>query len=163
MKQRDSAMAVNDSPQECRPPGPGELQEDAGAHMHCAGGWGWGEASPTEGRGTLCSHFYSCILFCLPAERKKKEKKEKKSFLSFGGGLHVNATFRRYPCRFCLVFSQVRPGVAVARVTHKCVLVPVCFLGYFTKLVGTVISSKKKERRKVTDKVHLRKHQTLYQ
>ncbi|CAM9452980.1 unnamed protein product [Rangifer tarandus platyrhynchus] len=38
MKQRDSAMAVNDSPQECRPPGPGELQEDAGAHVHCAGG-----------------------------------------------------------------------------------------------------------------------------
>ena len=59
-------------------PGPGEVREDAGAHVHCAGGWGWGEARPTEGRGILCSHFSSCVLFCLPAERKKKKSKRKK-------------------------------------------------------------------------------------
>lgn len=125
-------------------PGPGEVREDAGAHVHCAGGWGWGEARPTEGREILCSHFSSCVLFCLRAERKKKKEKKKFSFIWWG--THVNATFRRYPCRFCLFFSRLRPRVAVARVTHKCVLVPVCFLGYFTKLVGTVVSSKKKKK-----------------
>ena len=64
-------------------PGPGEVQEDAGAHVHCADGWGWGEARPTEGRGILCSHFSSCVLFCLPAERKKKKKKKEKKKVFF--------------------------------------------------------------------------------
>ena len=149
MKQRHNEVAVNDSPQ-------------------CAGSWPWGGARRRWRARALCrrvgvgggaSHRRTgnpllsflqlrFVLFTRRKEKKKKKRKRKKKKFSFiWWDTHVNATFRRYPCRFCLFFSRLRPRVAVARVTHKCVLVPVCFLGYFTKLVGTVVSSKKKKKR----------------
>ena len=109
-------------------------------------GGGGGRRVPPKDRESFA--LISPAAFCsvyVQKEKKKKEK-EKKKFSFIWWGTHVNATFRRYPCRFCLFFSRLRPRVAVARVTHKCVLVPVCFLGYFTKLVGTVVSSKKKKK-----------------
>lgn len=127
----------------CRPPGPGEVQEDAGAHMHCAGRWGWGEARPTEGRGILCSHFSSCVLFCLPAERKKKRKK-KVLFHLVGAPRECN--FQALSLSFLSFLLPTPPQGLSGTCNAQCVLAPVCLLGYFTKLASTVVPSKKRER-----------------
>lgn len=158
MKQRDKEMGVDDSPQHRRPPWSwGRWKKTA---RHCGGGWGWGEVSPTKGWEILCSNFSSCILFPLPAEKERK-----KIFLSFGGGeTHVNASFRHYPCYFCL-FSPNSTLGSRGTCTHMCLLAPVCFLGYFTKLVGTVVSSKeeKEDDCVINCKLHFRNHQALSQ
>lgn len=165
MKQRDNEVAVNDSPQ-------------------CAGSWPWGGARRRWRARALCrrvgvgggaSHrrtgnpllSFLQLRFVLFTRRKKKKKaKEKKKFSFIWWGTHVNATFRRYPCRFCLFFSRLRPRVAVARVTAQVCSGPCLLSRLFHKAgwySGFFQKKKKGERRKVTDKLHLRKHQTLYQ
>ena len=61
---------------------------------------------------------------------------------------HVNATFRRYPCRFCLFFSRLRPRVAVARVTAQVCSGP-CLLSRLFHKAGwySGFFQKKKKRR----------------
>ena len=132
---------------------------------------GTAEEGGVGGRGGPRKEGESFVLLSLDAfcslylQKKKEKKKRKKNFLSFGGGeTHVNASFRHYPCYFCL-FSPNSTLGSRGTCTHMCLLAPVCFLGYFTKLVGTVVSSKeeKEDDCVINCKLHFRNHQALSQ
>lgn len=163
MKQRDNEVAVNDSPQCAGLLALGRYKKTLARTCTVQAGGGGGRRVPPKDGESFA--LISPAAFCSVYPQKEK-KKEKKKFCFIWWGPHVNATFRRYPCRLCLFFSRLRPRVSVARVTHS-VFWPLSAYSVISQswLVQWFLPKKERERerRKVTDKLHLRKHQTLYQ
>lgn len=158
-------MEVNDSPQHCRPPGPrgaGRWVGGGGGKRHLRALWGRGGRRVPRKDGESFA-LISPAAFCSVHRQKEKEKKEKKkSFIWWGDPREC--IFQALFLSFLSFLSRLCPRVPVARVTYMCILAPVCFLSYFTKLVGTVVSSKKEKEGDclVSCRLHFRNHQTLY-
>ena len=112
------------------------------------GGVGGGASHRRTGNPLLSFLQLRFVLFT----RRKKKKKKKKKFCFIWWGPHVNATFRRYPCRLCLFFSRLRPRVSVARVTHS-VFWPLSAYSVISQswLVQWFLPKKEREREKEGD------------
>lgn len=126
----------------CRPPGPGEVQEDAGACTVQAGGGGGRRVPPKDGESFA---LISPAAFCSVYPQKEK-KKEKKKVLFHLVGAPRECNFQALSLSSLSFLLPTPPQGLSGTCNAQCVLAPVCLLGYFTKLAGTVVPSKKRER-----------------
>lgn len=78
--------------------------------------------------------------------RRKKKKKEKKKVLFHLVGAPRECNFQALSLSFLSFLLPTPPQGLSGTCNAQCVLAPVCLLGYFTKLAGTVVPSKKRER-----------------
>uniref|UniRef100_A0A7N9DH44 Mono-ADP ribosylhydrolase 2 n=1 Tax=Macaca fascicularis TaxID=9541 RepID=A0A7N9DH44_MACFA len=131
MKRRNKEMELNDNPRYRKAsPGSGGVREDSSTR--CGGGWGWGRQVPQKDGESFT--LISPAAFCSVYLQKKKEKKKKNSFNLVEGPTltHLSGIILVISVFSLTTWPQGHSGLVEQSHVYPG---PVCFLGYFTKLV----------------------------